>query len=130
MNETLTRCLNCLRLSQTSNGQCVFDDCQAIPRTVTEDKARFLMTCHGYRIAYGYLWLVGNDDPDDFQETIIGSWHGSWADGFRALIRHGMPTTPNIICGSCKTDEVEFLGDDCYACAREANEWEKVGEVR
>ena len=124
--EVLTRCLNCLRLTRSRNGQCVMPDCSQTGALLIERQARFLMTCHGYRVNLGAIWLVENDDPDNFQETRIGSWTGGWADAFRVLTHHRMPTTPNIVCGECHENEVEFLGDDCYDCAREANKWERA----
>lgn len=117
--QALTRCLACLRLTQDRNGQCVMPDCSTMPESVTEDRARLLMTCHGYHLHQGYVWLVENDDPDNFQQRPIGAFRGSWADAFRVLIQHQMPTTETIICGSCHQNEVEFLGADCYVCASE-----------
>lgn len=124
----LTRCWSCLRLSQARNGQCVFEDCSRIPGSVTEDRARFLMTCQGYRLNRNYVWLIENDDPENFQERPIGAFLGTWADAYRTLIQHNFPKTGDIICGNCKTNEVEFLGDDCYQCGVEAAGWVRAGE--
>ena len=124
--QTLTRCLHCLRLSY--DGRCIFNDCARNSQSLIEDRARFLMTCYGYRLNRGYVWLVENDDPDNFQEKPIGAFRGTWVDAFRALIAHNFPTSENILCGTCRTNEVEFLNDECYGCAVESTLWAKAGE--
>lgn len=126
--QVLTRCSICLRLSQPTIGRCIFDNDSCANNSATEDRAKFLMTCHGYRLNRNYLWLVENDDPDNFQEKPIGAFVGTWADAFRVLIQHNFPTSEDVICGNCGTNEVEFLGDDCYQCGVEARDWQKAGE--
>lgn len=122
--EALTRCINCLRLSRTTNGQCIFEDCPDPGRT--EDRAQFLMGARGYRLHHDTLWLVENDDPEDFAEVKISDWKGTHADAFRNLIRHDFPTSSFLICPDCGDGESDF-GGRCEFCARNAADELRAG---
>lgn len=120
-----TYCETCLQFS-FAGGACRLDDCA--PSKPTEFDGYRALNSKGYRLAFGAIWHIKNDDPDNFQEDKVAEWDGSAVDAFRMLIRHGFPTSSDIPCASCRDAEVEFLGDLCAACSLERADWIKAGE--
>lgn len=85
------------------------------------------LAARGYRIHSSAIWYIHNDDPENFQETLIANWDGTPQDAYDNLALHDWPTSPFLLCVSCGSGEAEFAGL-CDFCNREAIEWVKVGE--
>ena len=93
-----------------------------------EKRAAMALTFKRYRLAYGAIWFILNDDPDNWQDVRVATWDGTKADAFRMLMAHNFPTSEHLDCRTCHQNPVEFLGDDCYDCHIEANHWANAGE--
>lgn len=85
------------------------------------------LAARGYRIHSGSIWYIHNDDPENFQETLIANWDGTPQDAYDNLALHDWPTSPFLLCVSCGSGEAEFAGL-CDFCNREAIEWVKAAE--
>lgn len=82
----------------------------------------------GYRIHSEGIYYIVNDDTDQgIEEVLIANWDGRAEDAWNALVSHGFPTSPFIMCMTCAEGEAEFAGE-CVFCARESVSWAKAGE--
>jgi hypothetical protein len=96
--------------------------------SAAEDRAKFLFTCHGYRIKDGAIWATKSDEPEIGWEGVrIGTYTGDYAEAYRLMIAHRFPTSV-IQCVECHDVDVAELGDMCDGCSRETSNWEKAGE--
>jgi hypothetical protein len=116
--DALTRCPTCLRLSEDQLGRCIFDDCTR--SKVVEDRARFLFTCHGYRLTQNQIWVTVHDEPELGWEGIpLTPYTGTFAEAYRLLMAHRFPTG-TLQCVDCHDVDVAQLGDRCDLCSRQA----------
>jgi len=110
--QNYTRCPDCLALA--------FDGttCHEHKPKLREARAMRLLNYKGYVIRQGVLFLVHNDDPDNWQDTLIGDVRGDVFETYQALEASGWPQVAGeFLCIECGLF-TEQVGGLCVSCDR------------
>lgn len=110
--DNFTRCPDCLALA--------FDGTTCHKHTPKDREERAIRLLHykGYMISKGQLLLVQNDDPDNWQDRLLGSIRGDAFDTYQALEASGWPQVAGeFLCIECGAF-TEQIGGLCLSCDR------------
>ena len=100
--------------------------CLSVPAETVRQRAARALAYRDYLPRYGAVWLILDDDPDNWQDRRVADWpaDGDWVELVRLLQAHGWPTGPALLCLTCGENPVGDLGESCVYCREEHALWD------